>query len=78
MLTHKGDTSLGKAASIVVFSAVSTYLTATMALVLGLATVPAALRCYACAEAEENALLDINGTDFRSSSGLLWFCCYCL
>ncbi len=43
------------------------YLTATMALVLGLATiVPAALRCYAYAEAEGNALLDVNGTDFRS------------
>ena len=53
------------------------YLTAAIALLLGLATiVPAALHCYAYAEAEGKALLDANGTDFRSSSGLLWFCCY--
>ena len=43
-----------------------------MALVFGLATiVPAALRCYANAEGAGSALLDVNGTDFRSNSGLL-------
>ncbi|KAL0053580.1 hypothetical protein WJX82_007874 [Trebouxia sp. C0006] len=42
------------------------YLTAAIALLLGLATiVPAALHCYAYAEAEGKALLDANGTDFR-------------
>ncbi len=55
------------------------YLAAAIALLLGLTTiVPATLRCYAYAEAEGNALLDVNGTDFRSGSGLLWFCCYYL
>jgi len=55
------------------------YLTAAIALVLGLATiVPAALRCYAYAEGAGIALLDVNGTDFRSGSGLPWFCCYFL
>ena len=43
-----------------------------MALVVGLATiVPAALRCYVNAEGAGSAMLNVNGTDFRSNSGLL-------